>query len=36
MDICTVCEKTAKFIEIEGGNYYCAKCILDMYERGAE
>ena len=21
------------FIEIEGGNYYCSSCILDMYER---
>jgi hypothetical protein len=34
METCTVCEKIAKFTEIEGGNYYCAGCILDMYKRG--
>lgn len=31
MEICNVCENPAKFIEIEGGNYYCATCILSMY-----
>ena len=33
MELCTVCGNSAKFIEIEGGNYYCAGCILEMYER---
>ena len=36
MELCTVCDKPAKFIEIDGGNYYCAGCILDMYEREGE
>jgi hypothetical protein len=35
MEECTVCEGVAKFIEIEGGNYYCPSCILDMYGRGS-
>ena len=33
MNDCIVCNLPANFIEIEGGNYYCASCILDMYER---
>lgn len=31
METCTVCDKPAKFIEIEGGNYYCLTHILSMY-----
>jgi hypothetical protein len=31
MEICTVCGNPAKFIEIEGGNYYCPTHILSMY-----
>ena len=30
-DECTTCQKLAQFIQIEGGNYYCASCILEMY-----
>lgn len=36
MELCTVCGNPAKFIEVEGGNYYCASCILDMYGRESE
>ena len=31
MTDCTICENPATFIEIDGGNYYCSPCILDMY-----
>ena len=31
MELCTICAKPAKFIEIEGGNYYCPIHILSMY-----
>jgi hypothetical protein len=31
MELCTICVNPAKFIEIEGGNYYCPTHILSMY-----
>lgn len=31
MELCTVCEKPAQYIEIEGGNYYCVTDILGLY-----
>lgn len=32
MEECKKCESPAQFIKIEGGNYYCASCVLKMYE----
>jgi hypothetical protein len=31
MKMCTICDNQAKFIEIDGGNYYCPTHILSMY-----
>jgi hypothetical protein len=31
MELCTICETPAQFIEIDGGNYYCVTHILSLY-----